>query len=105
MKSLKRRIADLIEVLSGNLVVSLDEPWQLPEQIHLRRFFNHFEVDCVFDVGANLGQYAQMLRTKVGFAGHIISFEPIPELVSELKQISSSDFRWHVEALALDREP
>ena len=105
MKSLRRLVADLIESLSGSLIIRPSEAWQLPERIHLRRFFDHFEVDCVFDVGANLGQYAQMLRTKIGFHGHIISFEPIPDLASQLRQAAVSDRRWHVEELALDREP
>ena len=61
-------------------------------------------MDCVFDVGANRGQYARMLRTKVGYDGQIISFEPIPELVEELRQISASDSRWHIEGVALGRE-
>ena len=30
----------------------------LPEQTHLRRLLEHLNVDCVFDVGANTGQYA-----------------------------------------------
>jgi len=77
----------------------------MPEWYHLRRFFHHFNVDCVFDVGANRGQYARMLRSKVGFQGDIISFEPVPELVNELEQISASDPHWHVAGIPLDREP
>ena len=74
----------------------------MPEWYHLRRFFHHFSVDCVFDVGANRGQYARMLRSKVGFQGDIISFEPVPELVNELEQISASDPHWHVAGIPLD---
>jgi len=76
----------------------------MPEWFHLRRFFRHFEVDCVFDVGANRGQYARMLRNKVGFRGHIVSFEPVPELVKELEDLSASDTHWHIAGIALDRE-
>jgi FkbM family methyltransferase len=76
----------------------------MPEWFHLRRFFRHFDVDCVFDVGANRGQYARMLRDKANFRGEIISFEPIPELVKELQKISASDPRWHIAGIALDRE-
>lgn len=104
MKSLKRRIANVIEYLSGNLVVPPNEVYRMSEWFHLQRFFQHFGIDCVFDVGANHGQYAQMLRKKVGFAGDIISFEPIPELVKELKENSTSDLHWHIEGVALDRE-
>ena len=43
------------------------------EEVHLQRFFEHYKIDCVFDVGANEGQYATMLRERVGYHGHIIS--------------------------------
>ena len=76
----------------------------MPEWFHLRRFLRHFDVDCVFDVGANRGQYARMLRDKANFRGDIISFEPIPQLTTELEKISTSDARWHVAGIALDRE-
>jgi FkbM family methyltransferase len=104
MPSLKRRAANLIEKVSGNLVVPPHELHQVYEQEQLRRFFLHFEVDCVFDVGANAGQYADMLRQKIGFQGPIVSFEPIPELAAELQARATTDPHWHVEVLALDRE-
>src|SRR6185503_14223092 len=58
----------------------------LPEQTHLRRLLAHLDVDCVFDVGANTGQYAEMLRRRAGFRGRIVSFEPIPEAASEVRR-------------------
>jgi FkbM family methyltransferase len=73
----------------------------LPEQMHLQRLLTHFEVDCVFDVGANTGQYATMLRRKAGFKGRIISFEPIPEAAEEMRRRAKSDPLWTVEQLAL----
>jgi FkbM family methyltransferase len=104
MPTFKRKIANLIERLSGNLVIPPNEVHLGPERVHLRRFFAHFAVDCVFDVGANKGQYATMLREVVGFRGPIVSFEPIPELAALLKSKAASDPNWHIEALALDRE-
>lgn len=71
------------------------------ERVHLRRFFDSFEVDCVFDVGANRGQYATMLREDVGYKGPIISFEPIPKLA---RRLGSPSRRWYVENVAIDRE-
>jgi FkbM family methyltransferase len=104
MTTVKRRIANLCERLTGALIISPGEVHTLPERLHLSKFFQYFGVDCVFDVGANRGQYADMLREKVGFRGHIVSFEPIPELVDELRGKARSDPHWHVEALALDRQ-
>ena len=74
---------------------------QYPEIQALRRFLSAFAVDCVFDVGANRGQYAVMLRKDVGFAGTILSFEPNPDIFAELSRRAASDAKWHVFNLAL----
>jgi FkbM family methyltransferase len=104
MPTFKRRIANLIERVSGNLVIPPNEFHLMHERVHLRKFFAHFAVDCVFDVGANAGQYATMIRNSVRFQGPIISYEPIPEMADKLRALSANDPNWHIEALALDRE-
>lgn len=104
MPTFKRRLANLIERVSGNFVIPPKEFHLMHERVHLRQFFAHFRVDCVFDVGANAGQYATMIRNDVGFQGPIISYEPIPEMVERLRVLSANDSNWHIEALALDRE-
>lgn len=73
----------------------------LHEEHHLRRLFQHLNVDCVFDVGANAGQYARMLRRKARFSGLIVSFEPIPRLADEIRQAAQADDLWIVEEVAL----
>lgn len=73
----------------------------LPERMHLRRLLSWLEVDCVFDVGANTGQYAAMLRRNAGYRGRIISFEPIPEAAEQIRRKAASDKAWTVEQLAL----
>lgn len=73
----------------------------LPEQTHLRRLLEHLNVDCVFDVGANTGQYAEMLRRKADYRGRIISFEPLPEAAAEVRRKADRDPLWSVEELAL----
>lgn len=99
MLSLARRIVeralDVQIVPVGKLALAFE--WE-----HLRRFFAHFSVDCVFDVGANAGQYATMLRRRVGYRGPIISYEPIPEAAKKLRAAAASDPSWAVEELALD---
>jgi FkbM family methyltransferase len=69
---------------------------------HLRRFLAYFAVDCVFDVGANAGQYATMLRRRVGYRGPIVSYEPVPEVAAKLRSAAGSDHSWAVEEVALD---
>jgi FkbM family methyltransferase len=106
MTSLKRHMANFIERTTGVLIISpaAFKLYQAPERIHLSRFFPYFGVDCVFDVGANEGQYATFLREAVNFTGPIISFEPIPEIADVLRAKSVVDRDWYVEQLALDRE-
>jgi FkbM family methyltransferase len=101
----RRCIRKLIERVSGRLIIPPGDVYLLPELRHLTRFFEYFSVDCVFDVGANIGQYRELLRNEVGFTGPIISFEPIPELAEVLRAKTSSDPKWFVETTALDREP
>ncbi|WP_022682756.1 FkbM family methyltransferase [Sphingobium bisphenolivorans] len=74
---------------------------QYPEVQALRRFLTAFDIDCVFDVGANRGQYATMLRKDAGFRGTILSFEPNPDIFAELGQRAASDRKWHVFNMAL----
>ncbi len=82
-------------------LIRMDRLHQYWEVEHLKRVFEAFDVDCVFDVGANYGQYAKMLRRKVGYRGLIVSFEPIPDAVARLEKLSARDARWHVEGIAL----
>lgn len=74
---------------------------QYPEIMALRRFLREMAVDAVIDVGANHGQYAQMLRGDVGFGGHIFSFEPNPDVFAVLAKKARGDARWHVFNIAL----
>jgi FkbM family methyltransferase len=67
----------------------------------LRALFSLLEVDCVLDVGANMGQYHDFLRKDVGFTGHIVSFEPIPEHAAVLRERARSERNWHIEEFAL----
>src|SRR6516225_7101905 len=104
MPRFNRRVAKFLERIPGNVVIwPKSRLHMVYERIHLRRFFSYFGVDCVFDVGANRGQYASMLRD-IGFRGPIISYEPIPSMAETLRALSTNDPAWYVEELALDRE-
>ncbi len=47
-----------------------------PLEDHLRALLAQLSVDCVLDIGGHVGEYGEMLR-RIGFAGRIISFEPV----------------------------
>ena len=50
-------------------------------------------VACVLDVGANRGQYARHL-IEAGYAGEIVSFEPLPDAHAALAEAASAHARW-----------
>lgn len=52
-------------------------------------------VDVVLDVGANTGQFATRLRA-AGYAGRIVSFEPLPDAHDALTAASRGDADWVV---------
>jgi FkbM family methyltransferase len=98
----KRRVANFVGNVLGVSIVSKGGAWTLIEPEQLSRFLAAFDIDCVFDVGANRGQYATKLR-ELGYTGHIISFEPNPNLHELLARLTSRDPKWHLEPIALDR--
>jgi FkbM family methyltransferase len=101
---IRRTLVNLVELLINARIVRPGNIAPLWEEEHLRRFLRHFEVDCIFDVGANIGQYGTMLRKRAGYKGTIISFEPIPEVAAKLKETALQDGGWYVEEVALGAE-
>jgi FkbM family methyltransferase len=101
MHSFLRKTAHRVESgLSKNLV----QPWRAHRQFeeqYMGKLLARLGVDCVLDVGANIGQYALMLREYSGYRGRIISFEPTPEPCRILQQNSRRDPLWHVRGIAL----
>jgi FkbM family methyltransferase len=67
---------------------------------HLAWVLQKLEINCVLDVGANKGQFARRLR-RLGFAGRIASFEPVPGLLTKLRSSAESDPDWFVHPFAL----
>ena len=55
----------------------------------------YHKIDLVLDVGANVGQYAMLLR-RLGYSGKIVSFEPLSSAYSQLKVASNKDELWEV---------
>lgn len=61
-------------------------------------------VETVLDVGANIGQYATGLRSS-GFAGDIISCEPLADAYRHLNRRARSDPRWLAVHTAVGADP
>ncbi len=72
--------------------------------VHLRSLFRQFDIDCVLDVGANVGQYRDFLRNKVRYGGPIVSFEPVARHVEILRGRAGRDKGWRIENYALGAE-
>lgn len=69
---------------------------------HVVELLSRYRVDCVFDVGANTGQYARGLRES-GYRGRIVSFEPVPDALALLRERAADDPDWLVFPYALGR--
>jgi FkbM family methyltransferase len=72
-------------------------------QQHVAELLRRYRVNCVLDVGANRGQYGRRLR-RIGFQGHIVSFEPVAATFAELQEAAAADPRWTAYPYALGRE-
>lgn len=101
MPNLRHWLVALVGRTLNVTIVRAGAVGPLFERDHLKLFFASFGVDCVFDVGANEGQYAQMLR-RFGYAGPIVSFEPIPSAAMNLRAKAKHDPLWFIEEVALD---
>lgn len=66
----------------------------------LWRVLDKLEIDCVFDVGANAGDYGNLLRA-IGYKGWIVSFEPVQATFSKLAARAAARPPWKVYQLAL----
>ena len=59
-----------------------------------------YNINLVFDIGANTGQYGQRLR-KLGFKGRIVSFEPLPDAFQQVEKLAYQDEHWSVVNTAM----
>jgi FkbM family methyltransferase len=66
----------------------------------IREIMNVTSINCVLDVGANVGQFGRFLRDE-GFSGTLISFEPIASVYSELSRATVKEPDWYCRRTAL----
>jgi FkbM family methyltransferase len=99
-----RRLSRAIQAASFRAGYPMIPRWRLAklqEAQHLQQLFAMLGVDCVLDVGANIGQYREYLRLHVGYTGRIVSFEPVAELFAILERERRGDPLWDLHRLAL----
>jgi len=65
-----------------------------------KKLLKHFRINKILDVGANIGQYAELTR-KLGFNGEIISFEPLTIAYKQLALNALKDKKWQTHNFAL----
>lgn len=99
----KRRVRQVIRRL-GYEVVPRDHVESHTFIRHLEELFRTLDIRCVLDVGANRGQYRQLLRDRVGYQGPIVSFEPVAQNVASLRAQAETDPRWSIRGHALGAE-
>jgi FkbM family methyltransferase len=97
----KKSLQRIVRSVFGFDIVRKGSGWSLIEIEQLERFLRAFEIDCVFDVGANIGQYAECVFA-TGFRGTVVSFEPNPEAVAVLQKKAEKNPRWKVVPTVLD---
>lgn len=67
------------------------------------KIVHYYDINVLFDVGANLGQYAKEMRA-FGYRNRIISFEPLNKTFEQLSVNARNDSDWTVNNYALGSE-
>ena len=101
MSKFSRQAAQWFESLFDVQLARRGSTATLSESRFQRIFLEGLAVDCVFDVGANVGQFALSLRHDTCFKGLILSFEPNPDAFAILLREAASDPLWHCYPFAL----
>jgi FkbM family methyltransferase len=104
---LKGRVTAVADLMVSQLGCRLIPEWRLanlPQSEHLVQLFELLNIDCVLDVGANIGQYHEFLRVYMRYAGRVVSFEPVDEMYHELERQRGADPSWAIHQLALGDE-
>ena len=70
------------------------------EENQIAYYLTKYDIDTVFDLGANKGQYGSLIRS-FGYTKQIISFEPIKSVFEILKNKTNSDNNWDIYNLAI----
>jgi FkbM family methyltransferase len=61
-----------------------------------KQILESYGIDTVLDIGANSGQFGRQMRTDLGFAQRIVSFEPLSAAFGLLKANAKGDPAWEI---------
>jgi FkbM family methyltransferase len=104
MLELLKTVVNGVLGFAGVRLVRNSLPPPSSEEAGLRQIIAQLDISVVFDVGANVGQYATGLRN-MGYRGRIVSFEPQAIAFADLSRKATLDPEWVARRLALgDRE-
>jgi FkbM family methyltransferase len=67
----------------------------------LAHLFSQLGINTVLDIGANAGGFRRFLRHHVGYAGRIVSFEPVRAVYETLAADAADDRSWRGMQVAL----
>jgi FkbM family methyltransferase len=102
------RLATLVVTeLSDRLGYFIAPKWRMrqwPLATHLRDMFGYLKIDCVLDVGANIGEFGDFLRLHVGYDDMIVSFEPTRNAFESLDRNARADDKWYTFNIGLGSE-
>jgi FkbM family methyltransferase len=91
-----RRGARRLRIEGSAPYLKLKKLYPRPSEIsHLAKMLAWHKVTVVFDIGANVGQFARELRL-AGFAERIVSFEPLSKAHARLLKTAKGDRNWTV---------
>jgi FkbM family methyltransferase len=75
----------------------------LAKYLYLAEALERYRIELVLDVGANVGQFGQALRS-IGYRGRIVSFEPFDRAHRALARTAERDGGWETINAALGEE-
>jgi FkbM family methyltransferase len=91
MKSTIKKIFKILGFQVSKINVTNSVPYQIVQALKTH------DINLVFDVGANEGQFASELR-QFGYTGRIVSFEPLPDAYEILTKRAAGDVDWIVHS-------
>ena len=95
-RDIVRRSARQLRIESCAPYLKLKKLYPRPSDIsHLAKMLACHQVNVVLDIGANVGQFGKELRM-AGFAGRIVSFEPLSNAHARLAKTAKADPDWIV---------